>query len=245
MAEQTATLRAAFAPERLGAPTTIYAGFRIRSIPVGSSMPLTNVSLFLPSEIGLATSGLGLENCLLSRLEELGAEGCPSDALMGRGEATAEIPIGRERILERALVEVFSGRVQDGRLTLLLYANEQSPFSGQVVFPATVVPAAAPYGEGINTVMPLVPTLPGAPDLAVTQFQIALGTTVSGPDHFVYYRSLSGRHVAYLPSGLLLPPTCPRGGFPFNAMFTFADGSSTSAHTTVRCPRLTTRHHLH
>ena len=139
VARQIATLRASFSPERLGAPTTIFFGFRISSIPVGSSMPLTNVSVFLPSEMGLATSGLGLRNCLLSRLEAIGPPGCPSSALMGRGTATAEIPIGGEIVAESAQIEVFSARVREGRLALMVYANAPFPVSAQLVFPATVV----------------------------------------------------------------------------------------------------------
>jgi len=236
-ATQVASLQAAFSPDRLGVATTISVGFQISSIPVGNPMPLTNVSLFLPSEMGLATSGLGLENCMLSRLEELGTEGCPSDSLMGRGTATAEIPIGGEPVVESAQIEVFSARVQEGRLALMVYANALSPVYAQLVFPATVIPAPLPYGEGIDTNVPLVPTVPGAPDVAVTRFQMTLGTTVAGPDRFVYYRSVHGRRVAYSPRGLILPPVCPYGGFPFKAQFTFQDDTVATAHTSVPCPR--------
>jgi hypothetical protein len=234
---QSARLRASFSPERLGAPTTVFLRFQISSIPAGHSMPLTNVSMFLPNEMGLATSGLGLENCILSRLEERGPEGCPSDALMGRGIATAEIPIEGEPVVESAQIEVFSARVQDGRLALMVYANAQSPVSAQLVFPATVVPASPPYGEGIDTNVPLVPTVPGAPDVAVTHFQMTLGATATGPDRFVYYRSVRGRRVAYSPRGLILPPVCPDGGFPFKAQFTFQDDTVATARTSVPCPR--------
>jgi hypothetical protein len=240
-ATQVASLRASFSPERLGAATTISVGFRISSIPVGNSMPLTNVSLFLPSEMGVATSGLGLENCILSRLEALGTRGCPSDSLMGRGTATAEIPIEGEAIVESAQIEVFSARVQDGRLALMVYANAQSPVYAQLVFPATVIPAPLPYGEGIDTNVPLVPSVPGAPDVAVTRFQMTLGTTGTGPDRFVYYRSVNGRRVAYSPRGLILPPVCPDGGFPFKAQFMFQDDTVATARTSVACPHRTHR----
>jgi hypothetical protein len=36
---------------------------------------------------------------------------------------------------------------------------------------------------------------------------------------------------------VLVPPTCPAGGLPFTAEFTYADGSSGSALTTLPCPR--------
>lgn len=236
LARQVATLQASFSPERLGAPTTIFFGFRISSIPAGNPEALTNVSVSLPSEMGLATSGLGLENCLLSRLEEIGPEGCPASSLMGRGEATAEIPIGGETVVESAQIEVFSARVRDGHLALMVYANAESPVSAQLVFPATVVRAVQPYGEDIDTEVPLVPSLPGGPDVAVTLFHMTLGTMPKGSDRFVYYRSVRGRRVPYSPSGLLLPQICPRGGFSFEAQFTFQDHTGAAAHTTVPCP---------
>jgi len=109
--------------------------------------------------------------------------------------------------------------------------------NAEPVFPAAVISAPAPYGETIVATIPLIPTLPGAPDVAVTRFQMALGTTSRGPDHFVYYKSVRGRLVAYAPKGLLLPPVCPHGGFPFEAQFVFQDASTATARTTVPCPR--------
>lgn len=239
VAQQIVKLRASFSPERLGTPTTISIAFRISSVPAGDSLPLTNVSVLLPDEMGLATSGLGLENCALSRLEAFGPSGCPANALMGRGTASAEIPIGGEDIVESAQVELFSSHVQNGRLALMVYVDAKSPVFAQLVFPATVVPASLPYGEGIDTEVPLVPTVPGGPNVAVTHFKMMIGTTTAGPDHFVYFRSAHRRRVPYHPRGLLLPPACPRGGFPFQALFTFEDGSTATARTTVPCPRHT------
>ena len=237
MAVQRASLAASFDPENLGAPTTISLAFRISSIPPGSQSPLRSVSVQLPSEMGIATSGLGLENCLVSRLEALGPKGCPANALMGRGTATAEIPIGGEMIAESARIELFSAPVRTGRLALLVYADAESPVFAQLVFPATVVPAASPYGEGIETSVPLVPSLPGAPDVAVTRFQMALGATSRGRGHFVYFRWTHGRRVPYAPSGLRLPSSCPKEGFPFEANFAFEDETTAAAYTTVACPR--------
>jgi hypothetical protein len=236
-AEQKANLTASFRPKDLGASTTISLAFTITSLPPDSQTPIRSVSLQLPSEMGIATSGLGLENCLVARLEALGPSGCPPDSLMGRGTATAEIPIGGEVIAESARVELFSAPVRSGRLALLVYADGTSPVFAQLVFPALVVPAASPYSEGIETSVPLVPSLPGAPDVAVTRFQMALGTTGQGIGRFVYYRLVHGRRVPYVPRGLLLPSRCPRGGFPFEAHFAFEDGTTASAHTSVACPR--------
>jgi hypothetical protein len=236
-AAQTASLSVSFSPDRLGVPTTIVLGFRISSSPPASQTPLTSFSVLLPEELGLATSGLGLENCVLDRLEDTGPAGCPADALMGRGVATAEIPFGAETLAESAQIEIFSAPVHEGRLAFWVYAHAETPVEAQLVFPATLVPARPPYGDGIDTTVPLVPSLPGAPDVAVTRLDMALGTTERGADHFAYYQSVRGRRVAYAPRGLLLPPVCPRGGFPFEAQFAFQDQTEATARTTVPCPR--------
>jgi hypothetical protein len=186
--------------------------------------------------MGIATSGLGLENCLRVRLEELGPEGCPSSALMGRGSASAEIPIGGEAVDESAQIDLFSAPVVDGRLAFMVYVNAESPVEAQLVFPATLVSAQPPYSEGIDSDVPLVPTLPEAPDVAIDRLQMTLGASTTGPDQFVYYRLRHGHHVAYVPRGLLLPSACPRAGFPFMAQFTFADGTSATAKANVPCP---------
>jgi hypothetical protein len=241
LAAQTASLYASFSPEHLGAPATIFLGFRISSIPPASQSALTNVSVLLPGEMGLATSGLGLENCPLHTLEELGGYRCPADALMGRGTATAEIPIEGDTISESAQISVFSAPVREGHLALWVSADAYTPVSAEPVFPAAVVSAQPPYGEAIDASIPLIPTLPGAPDVAVTRFHMALGATARGPDHFVYYKSVRGRRVAYAPRGLILPPVCPHGGFPFEAQFTFQDDTVATARTTVSCPRKTRR----
>jgi hypothetical protein len=235
-ASQSVSLTASFDPNRLGASTTILLGFRIASDSPLDQLPLIDVSLQLPREIGIATSELGLENCVVAKLEALGPKGCPVNSLMGRGIATAEIPIAGELIGESAEVELFSAPVRQDRLALLVYVNAESPVFAQLVFPATIIPARTPFGEIIDTSVPLVPSVPGAPDVAVTRFRMALGSTKSGDGRFRYRRRSHGRLVYYAPRGLLLPPVCPRGGFPFQAHFVFADQSTATARTSVPCP---------
>jgi hypothetical protein len=235
LAKQAAKLDVSFSPEHLGEPTTIYFGFRISSIGLSSPAALTNVGVLLPSEMGIATSGLGLENCMASRLEEYGPQGCPANARMGRGIATAQIPIGGETISENAEIELFSAPVIGGRLAILVYADATTPVFAQLVFPATVLPAPTPYGENIDTNLPLVPSLPGGPDVAVTRFHASLGSA-PGSGRFMYYKLVHARRIPYAPRGLVLPTSCPRGGFPFKAEFSFQDQTTATARTTVPCP---------
>jgi hypothetical protein len=102
----------------------------------------------------------------------------------------------------------------------------------QTIFQGSLLGAAGPFGAQIETSIPPLPTLPGSPDAALVSMQ-----TQIGPRNLRYYRRVGGVTVAYTPEGFTLPLTCSRGGFPFAASFTFADGAREAASTSVPCPR--------
>ena len=231
-AAQTVKLQAALTPERLGAGTTIAFGFTVSTTTGQVPSPLTGVELLYPANLGLATSGLGLTTCTTTILETLGPEGCPSESQMGYGSGLVEVPFGPEILHEAATTKVFMAHLDQGRLGLVFYAYGATPVAAQIVFPGLVLPASEPYGGDLSTTIPLVPTLPGAPDAAV----VKLSTTI-GPEHLTYYERVRGRYLPYHPRGIVLPRTCPHGGFKFAARLTFQDTTHTAAHTTVPCPR--------
>jgi hypothetical protein len=74
--------------------------------------------------------------------------------------------------------------------------------------------------------------VPGAADVAI----VALNVTI-GPQGLTYYERAEGATLAYTPKGILLPNTCPHGGFPFAATFSFLDGSHPEARAVLPCPR--------
>jgi hypothetical protein len=230
--EPAVALRAALIPERLGAGTTIKFSFTI-AVPAGQApVPARSIDLLYPANLGIATSGLGLSTCRASTLEALGPPGCPSDSVMGYGSGTVQVPFGPEVLRERTRMTTFMAPVENGHLGLLFYANGESPVSAQLVFPGLVLPADAPFGGELSTQLPLVPTVPEAPDAAL----VALSTTI-GPSHITYYEYIKGHFIPYHPRGILLPRTCPHGGFRFAAQFAFENGTRADAHTTVPCPR--------
>ena len=231
-ANQTAKLDVKLTPERLGAGTTIVFGFQIAGSSGEVPSPLTEIDLRYPANLGIGTSGLGLESCRRARLEALGPDGCPTDSQMGYGSALVEVPFGPDIIHETATTRTFSAPVSNGHLALLFYADGESPIDAQLVFPATIATAPAPFGGSLNTSLPLVPTLPETPDAAVVQ----LSSTI-GPLHLTYYEQVRNKQrVAYTPKGIVLPRSCPRGGFPFAATFSFEDGTRANAATRVACP---------
>jgi hypothetical protein len=228
---QSARLRADLIPEHLGQGTTISFSFTIATTTGRVPSPLTGIDLLYPANLGLGTSGLGLETCAAAVLEALGPEGCPSQSRMGYGTAVVEIPFGPKIISETAFTDIFMAPLQQGHLGLLFYASGSSPVSAQIVFPGLVLPASNPFGGDLATTIPLVPTLPEAPNAAV----VHLSSTI-GPLHLTYYEHAHGRFLPYHPKGIVLPRTCPAGGFRFAARFSFEDGAHTRAYTTVPCP---------
>lgn len=223
-------LYATLTPEQLGHGTTIGFGFQITTAG-HAPPPLTQVEVLYPRDLKIGLSDLGLATCTTRTLEALGPEGCPADSRMGYGNALAEIPIGTGNVHETAPVVLVHGPPHDGHFTLLTFVNAEVPVWAPLTLPSLLLPAPAPYGGRIDINVPLIPTFPAAPDVSLVRLSITIG-----PRHLTYYERLHGRRKAYHPQGILLPETCPLGGFPFAISLTFADDSHASASTTVPCP---------
>lgn len=228
---QSVQLHATFTPERLGHGTTVGFAFKITTPGNRVPPPLTGIEVNYPVELGFALSELGLANCSATTLETFGPQGCPTNSLMGYGTALAEIAIGPLILRETVEVDAFRTNTHERHLALLIYAAGTTPVSAQIVFPAVVLPAHPPFGGRLDMHIPLVPSLPEAPDVAVVQFRSTLG-----PLHLHYNEHVHGRVISYEPKGIPLPNHCPRGGFRFLAEFRFMDDSHTLANTAVPCP---------
>jgi len=232
LATHTVRLSAAFSPERLGAGTTIRFGLQV-STPAGHEpSPVTELQVLLPAGLSIATSDLGLETCVPSKLEQSGLAGCPANSLMGRGSAAAEVPFGTAFVTERAPLTLFSGPLQDGHPQLLFFASGELPVLADIIFAALVLPAHAPFGGLLNTTPPLIPSVPEGPDVALVRLQ-----TTIGAKGITYYERLKGKTISFHPRSILLPKSCPHGGFAFAAHLTFQDATHASAGTAVPCPR--------
>lgn len=224
-------LSASFIPLRLGQRTTLEFGFAFSAPPGQVPSPLTGIELHYPDELGLGLSGLGLADCTVATMEAQGPGGCPPDAVMGFGEVLSGIVLGTQIVSETAPITIMRAPDQEGRLAVLFYAQGTTPVDARIVFPGLLQPTSSSFGGVVNIHVPLVETLPGAPYVSV----IHLHATI-GPRKVVYYEQLDGHILAYRPRGILLPPHCPPGGFPFSARFSFLDGSTAGARTTIACP---------
>jgi hypothetical protein len=159
---------------------------------------------------------------------------------MGRGSALGEIPFGPSMIDEPATVTITRAEDVNGHIALLFDAQGISPVQANIVFTGVLLSARPPYGGDIRIAVPLVPSLPEAPDVAV----VALHATL-GPQGLTYYEHVPGGTVPYTPKGIVLPERCPSAGFPFTATLAFEGGEHENASTRVRCPPTAMRRHRH
>jgi hypothetical protein len=233
-AETSVSLGASFSPYRLGARTTIELSFQLRA-PAGEvPAALTDAEVRYPPDLGIALSGLGLAVCSPATLEAAGTSGCPANSIMGHGDAVAELRFGTQIVTESATISIARAPDQGGHVALLLYVSGPSPVNTQILSPAQLLPASGPYGGRLNIEVPLVASVPGAPDLAIVKLSVTVG-----PQGLTYFERVGDQTLAYRPKGILLPTRCPRGGFPFVGAFTFADGQHASSRAVVPCS-----HHL-
>ncbi|MHB1539626.1 MAG: hypothetical protein ACYCYN_14215, partial [Solirubrobacteraceae bacterium] len=198
----------------------------------GVPPPLTQIELRYPRNLGIDLSKLGLETCTSAELESSGPRGCPTNSVMGYGVVNTSVELGRSVVAENAPITIFRAPTNDGRFGLLFYAEGRHPVQTDIVFSGILLPAGEPFGGRVSIGVPLVSTLPGAPYVSVVHLRASIG-----PRRVTYYERQGGLTFAYKPLGILMPSSCPHGGFPFAAAFTFSDQTTARARTDAHCPR--------
>jgi hypothetical protein len=229
---QRVKLQVAFQPDRPGARTTIRFGFQISGPNHTPPSPIVSLSLRMPEHMGLLTTTLGQASCYPGPLLRLGLAGCSENARLGFGDAVAVVPLRNDPVYERASLTALLGPPTIDHIQVLFYAEGLTPVFAQFVFPGVLVDDVHPFGDRINTTIPLVAPWPNGPNIALTSFSSTIG-----PLHLTYHRQVNGKRVAYQPHGLTIPRHCPRGGYPFAAVLAFEDGSTTQAIVRVPCHR--------
>jgi hypothetical protein len=232
-AAQRVAFKLHFVPNRPGGSTTVVSEILVSTSTGRVPSPVTSVSVHLPSGIGLAGSELGLSTCSIAMMEFAGPEHCPANSMIGQGSALSEVPFGPVIVREGASITAYLTQPVEGHTSMLFYADAETPVSAQIIFPAVLLPARKPLGSAfLNTLVPITPTLPLAPDVSVVRIR-----TVLGPLHLTYYKWVHKRKVPYHPVGILIPAHCPVGGFRFSATLSFLDGSTSTGRSVVPCPR--------
>jgi len=227
----SATLSAAFHPLRLGAATTVTFGVKIDPPRLTGPTPLNEIEVSYPNNLGLATSGLGLESCDPGALEAIGRAACPADSKMGTGTAVVEVPFGPTIISEQVQLDTYAAPSTDGYLHLAILAHGQEPVLASVILTGILLPGR------LRITVPPIASLPGAPNIALVSMRATLGGALT------YYERRGRRRVAYRPRGIGLPDRCPRGGWKVAARFAFVDGLSSHASTSIACPTAHSKKH--
>ncbi|HEV3071709.1 MAG TPA: hypothetical protein VGY76_09845 [Solirubrobacteraceae bacterium] len=228
-AAQTLTARLTFTPDRLGASTSLSVKAEFHSPAGGVPAPVRKVTAYLPAGLEIDLRGAGI--CDATRLQEGGPEACPADSRLGYGGGTGLLELAGEVIREPFTLDLFAGPSEGGRLVILAYVNASSPASYQIVVAAKEIHAAKPYGLGFTFEVPLIPTLPGASDASIASASFTLGD-----NRAAYFKRIHGRKKLVHIRGIVVPKSCPRRGFPYAALISFADNSALTYTGTIRCP---------
>jgi hypothetical protein len=183
----------------------------------GAPSPLTELTFYIPPEVKLTTAGFA--DCSTSVLERIGTSGCPKGAQAGPiGEGLGVVSFGNERVEESVSIQGFF----DASGGLTFYTRGSTPAAFEFLEPGHWAPASAPYGRTFVVEVPLVETVPGAPDASVLSFRVVIGAA---------YRR-NGKTVSYI----TLPKRCPKRGFLLKAELRFLSGETTTATYDQPCP---------
>jgi hypothetical protein len=228
-AAQTLTAQVTFTPDRLGASTNLSVKAQFHSPGGGVPAPVSKVTAYLPAGLEIDLRGAG--TCQATRLQEEGPEACPAASRLGYGRGVGLLELAGEIIREPFTLDLFVGASEGGRLVILAYVNASSPASFQIVVAAKEIHAARPYGLGFTFEVPLIPTLPGASDASIESATFTLGDSRTA-----YFKTIHGHRKLVHVRGIVVPRRCPRGGFPYEALISFADSSSLTYTGAIRCP---------
>lgn len=184
----------------------------------GFPSPLVLLSIAAPA--GTEVTPTGFATCASTALEISGPAGCPKKSIAGPvGEGTGVVTFGGEQVEEKVTLQAFFAP-DNG---LVIYADGSTPVSLQIVEKGHWVRAAPPYGPELIVEIPLVESLPGAPDASILSFKVAVGAA---------YRK-GGKTISYI----TLPSRCPRAGAPIESELSFLSGERTTVAYRQPCPR--------
>jgi hypothetical protein len=188
----------------LGAGAALEVQYTIKGTEYGGfPPPLIGVNFYTPA--GTTINTHGFTTCAPSVLENMGPAACPRKSRVTiSGSALGVVSFGSERVDERASIKAFfapGGALQ-------FYTAGSSPVSLEFLSPSHVARAHAPYAQEYVTSVPLIETVPGAPDASALSIGLKIGAAMKQGKRTLYY----GR----------VPKRCPKGGFPLKSELLFA-----------------------
>lgn len=218
---QTQTrLRVRLRPDRPRALATLEVSIRYADPQASVPEPLRRALLRLPE--GLDVEVPRLRSCSPRALRAHGPMACPPASLLGGGSALAEAQAGSQILSEHVTLTTVLGPLVGLQPTFDVFARGYTPFGQRELLSGTVVPDEPPYGEDMALTVPPIASLPLEPDVSIAALTLRIGPPPG-----------SRRHAA---NAVIVPAHCPRGGLPFAVRTGFADGSTSTATTSIPCP---------
>jgi hypothetical protein len=198
----------------------------------GSPPPVIGVNFYLPKGTVLHPSGFA--TCSETALRQTGPSGCPASSKAGPiGSVLGYVTFGGERVEEAA--ELFSFYKAGGGLTFFAFGHSPTVLEVYSNGRYLNLNGAGGYGPELETKVPLVASVPGAPYASIKTITVkegsAIKTKVHGRTQVVYYGRVPKK-------GL-----CPKGGFNVKTEVIFAENGEESKPVTVTktykaaCPR--------
>jgi hypothetical protein len=164
--------------------------------PKGSPPPISAVNVYLPRGVRLHPSGFA--SCAEATLKNVGASGCPKrSSASALGSVLGEVTFGSERVPEEASLQAFFAPGGG----LLFYTQGTHPVSLEVVSTGKYVRSSGKYSWELQTLVPAVATVPGAPLASASRIHIKAGAAFRRRGKVIPYGTVPKKG------------ECPRGGF--------------------------------
>jgi len=195
----------------LNAGSAVEAEYNISGTEYGGfPAPLIGVNFYLPN--GAKIHPAGFPTCATSIIAtEKEPSKCPAGSHAGPvGHVLGVVAFGKTRVPEEATLESFYA--PGGGLNFFTFGHD--PVSLEIASTGKYTSLTGKGGKGpeLVTEVPLVETVPGAPDASVEKIVVKVGSAI-GP---------KGKHSKKDKYYGSVPSKCPKGGFPIKTELTFA-----------------------
>jgi hypothetical protein len=195
----------------LNAGSAVEAEYNISGTEYGGfPAPLIGINFYLPNGAKIHPSGFA--TCATNIIkEEKEPAKCPAGSKAGpAGKVLGVVAFGSTRVPEEATVESFYA--PGGGLNFFTFGHSpvvlEIPSTGKY----TSLTGRGGKGPELETQIPLVETVPDAPDASVEKITVKVGSA-TGP---------KGKHSKKDKYYGSVPSKCPKGGFPIKTELTFA-----------------------
>jgi hypothetical protein len=188
-----------------GAGAAVEAEFHISGTEYGGySPPLIGVNVALPA--GAKIHSAGFPTCPTNTVAvEHNPAKCPKLSKAGpKGEAEGFVVFGSERVPEKVSLESFYAA--GGGINV--YIEGHTPASIELASTGKYIAGPAGFGPELVSNVPLIETVPGAPDGSAAAIKIKVGSAIKKGKKTLYYGTM--------------PTKCPKKYLPIKAELIFA-----------------------